>query len=79
MNNQELLEDFNQAHPKSFEVIKNLIETDTEFTENLKSLKEKDPKAYQMCVIGNVTTNLANDDYIRVIKEGRYPTWMCWM
>jgi hypothetical protein len=74
-----LLEDFKDAHPESLKVIKNLLMTDGDFVANLEYLKAKDPKAYQLCVIGNVTTNLANEDYIRVIKENRYPTWMCWM
>ena len=74
-----LLEDFSNALPQSLKVIKHLFETDTDFVDKLQTLKQQDPKAYQLCVIGNVTTNMANDDYIRVIKQGKYPTWMCWM
>jgi len=74
-----ILEDFKEAKPESLEVIKNLLLTDSDFVEKLIKLKEKDPKAYKLCVVGNVTTNLANEDYIQRIKEGRYPTWMCWM
>jgi hypothetical protein len=74
-----LIEDFNNALPQSLKVIKNLFETDKDFVEKLQTLKNKDFKAYQLCVVGNLTTNMANEDYIRVIKEVRYPTWMCWM
>jgi hypothetical protein len=77
--NMELEKDFKEALPESLKVIKNLLRTDGDFVSHLIYLKAKDPKAYELCVVGNVKTNMANEDYIRVIKEGRYPTWMCWM
>jgi mannitol/fructose-specific phosphotransferase system IIA component (Ntr-type) len=74
-----IIEDFKEAIPKNIEIIKNLLENDSDFKDKLLFLKEKDSKAYQICVIGNLTTNLANEDYIKTIKNGKYPTWMCWM
>jgi uncharacterized protein YejL (UPF0352 family) len=74
-----LQQDFINALPQSKKVIDHLLMTDSDFISKLEYLKAKDPKAYQLCVVGNVTTNMANDDYIKVIKEGKYPTWMCWM
>ena len=78
-NMNDLGKDFIDALPQSKKVIDHLLMTDNDFVTNLEYLKAKDPKAYQLCVVGNVTTNMANDDYIRAIKECRYPTWMCWM